>query len=209
IAMIILFYKELVTLSFDEDHASISGIHAKRIHFLFIILTALVIAATMRIVGVLLVSALMTLPVAAAMRLTKSFKQTMFISMLFGELAVIIGLVTGYYFSIPPGGTIVMVSVVILLLAIFKNRTFSKINKKEEIHLLKQECYKNTKRSIDILDFFLNEDRYRTAKDLNEFIEKKYPGISFDTVYRNLHLYNSIGILETTELNGEKQFRMK
>src|SRR5699024_1039997 len=83
IAMIILFYKELVTLSFDEDHASISGIHAKRIHFLFIILTALVIAATMRIVGVLLVSALMTLPVAAAMRLTKSFKQTMFISMLF------------------------------------------------------------------------------------------------------------------------------
>ena len=134
IAMIILFYKELVTLSFDEDHASISGIHAKRIHFLFIILTALVIAATMRIVGVLLVSALMTLPVAAAMRLTKSFKQTMFISMLFGELAVIIGLVTGYYFSIPPGGTIVMVSVVILLLAIFKNRTFSKINKGASFH---------------------------------------------------------------------------
>src|SRR5690625_300018 len=134
IAMIILFYKELVTLSFDEDHASISGIHAKRIHFLFIILTALVIAATMRIVGVLLVSALMTLPVAAAMRLTKSFRQTMFVSILFGELAVIIGLVTGYYFSIPPGGTIVMVSVVILLLAIFKNRTFSKINKGASFH---------------------------------------------------------------------------
>jgi len=134
ITVIILFYKELVTLSFDEDHASISGIHAKHIHFLFIILTALVIAATMRIVGVLLVSALMTLPVAAAMRLTKSFKQTMLVSMLFGEIAVIIGLVTGYYFSIPPGGTIVMVSVVILLLAIFKNSIFSKINKGASFH---------------------------------------------------------------------------
>lgn len=125
IGIISLFYKELVTLSFDEEHARISGIHAKRIHFLFIILTALVIAATMRIVGVLLVSALMTLPVAAAMRLTKGFKQTMFISILFGEISVILGLISGYYFSIPPGGTIVMVAVVILLLAIMKNKWFT------------------------------------------------------------------------------------
>jgi len=124
ITMIILFYKELVTLSFDEEHAQISGIHAKRIHFLFIILTALVIAATMRIVGVLLVSALMTLPVAAAMRLTKGFRQTMFVSILFGEVSVIFGLILGYYFSIPPGGTIVMVAVLILLLSIMKNNLF-------------------------------------------------------------------------------------
>src|SRR5699024_1213936 len=72
---IFLFYKELLTLSFDEEHAVTSGIHAKRIHFLFIILTALVIAASIQIVGVLLVSALMSLPVAAAMRLAGSFKQ--------------------------------------------------------------------------------------------------------------------------------------
>src|SRR5699024_3832190 len=69
VMIIFLFYKELVTLSFDEEHATVSGIHANRIHFLFIILTALVIAASIRIVGVLLVSALMTLPVAAAMRI--------------------------------------------------------------------------------------------------------------------------------------------
>src|SRR5690625_3064160 len=50
-----LFYKELVTLSFDEEHATVSGIHSKRIHFMFIVLTALVIAASIRIVGVLLV----------------------------------------------------------------------------------------------------------------------------------------------------------
>src|SRR5699024_4108241 len=74
ILMISLFYKELLTLSFDEEHASISGIHSKRIHFLFIVLTALVIAASIRIVGVLLVSALMTLPLASAMRLASSFK---------------------------------------------------------------------------------------------------------------------------------------
>lgn len=124
--VVILFYKELFTLSFDEEHATISGIHAKRIHLLFIILTALVIAASIRIVGVLLVSALMTLPVAASMQLAKGFKQMMFLSIAFGEMAVIIGLISGYYLSIPPGGTIVMVSIIILLLSIGLKRITSK-----------------------------------------------------------------------------------
>lgn len=83
------------------------------------------------------------------------------------------------------------------------------MNKREAIRLLKKKGYKTTKRRVDILDFFEGEDRYRTAKDLNDFMERKYPGISFDTVYRNLHLYDDIGVLETTELNGEKQFRMR
>src|SRR5699024_12871961 len=98
ILMISLFYKELLTLSFDEEHATVSGIHSKLIHFLFIVLTALVIAASIRIVGVLLVSALMTLPVASAMRLAKGFKQMVVISIVLGEIAVIGGLISGYYF---------------------------------------------------------------------------------------------------------------
>src|SRR5690625_1426515 len=116
IVTLFFFYKELLTLSFDEEHATVSGIHSKRIHFLFIVLTALVIAASIRIVGVLLVSALMTIPVATSMRVAKSFKQTIFYSILYGEAAVIIGLVSGYYLEIPPGGTIVMTA--LLLLAI-------------------------------------------------------------------------------------------
>lgn len=127
IIMIIIFYKELLTLSFDEEHATVSGIHSKRIHFLFIILTALVIAASIRIVGVLLVSALMTLPVASAMRIAVSFKQLIFFSILFAETAVIVGLVSGYYLSIPPGGTIVMVAIIILIISLgLKRYTVSK-----------------------------------------------------------------------------------
>ncbi|WP_010647394.1 metal ABC transporter permease [Oceanobacillus massiliensis] len=133
VLIVAVFYKELFTLSFDEEHATISGLHAKRIHLLFIILTALVIAASIRIVGVLLVSALMTLPVAASMRLAKGFKQMMFLSILFGELSVIIGLVSGYYLSIPPGGTIVMVSIIILLLAICIKRLSSKPKKARDL----------------------------------------------------------------------------
>src|SRR5690625_1341459 len=85
IITIFFFYKELLTLSLDEGHATVSGIHSKRIHFIFIVLTALVIAASIRIVGVLLVSALMTIPVATAMRFASSFKQLLVFSILFAE----------------------------------------------------------------------------------------------------------------------------
>jgi zinc transport system permease protein len=72
----------------------------------------------MRIVGILLVSSLMTLPVAASIRIAKGFKQAIFFSVLFGEISVIIGLVLAYQLDLAPGGTIVMLSVVILILSI-------------------------------------------------------------------------------------------
>ncbi|MGM7635582.1 metal ABC transporter permease [Bacillus sp. Hm123] len=118
IATVFLLYKELFLLSFDEEHAKASGIAAKSIHFVFIVLVALVIAASMRIVGVLLVSALMTLPVAASMRVARGFKQTIFFSIVFGEIAVVSGLVSAYYLDLAPGGTIVVASILILLLVI-------------------------------------------------------------------------------------------
>ncbi|WP_108670779.1 metal ABC transporter permease [Peribacillus acanthi] len=122
IALIVLLYKELFLLSFDEDHAKASGIPVKKIHFIFIIMVALVIAASMRIVGILLVSSLMTLPVAASIRIAKGFKQTISFSILFGEISVIGGLILSYYLDLAPGGTIVILSVLILILSIlYKN----------------------------------------------------------------------------------------
>ena len=118
-----LLFKELFVLSFDEEYAKASGLPAKWIHMLFMIVTALVIAASMRIVGILLVSSLMTLPVAAAMRLSKSFKQAIILSVIFGELAVLIGLTSAFYLDLAPGGTIVVTSIIILLGAIFIKKT--------------------------------------------------------------------------------------
>ncbi|MFJ5768596.1 metal ABC transporter permease [Psychrobacillus sp. NPDC093180] len=113
------FFKELFVLSFDEEYAKASGLPAKWVHVLFMIVTALVIAGSMRIVGILLVSSLITLPVAAAMRIAKSFKQAIFFSIVFGELAVIVGLASAFYLDLAPGGTIVVVSIIILLLTIY------------------------------------------------------------------------------------------
>jgi len=118
ILVIIFFFKELFLLSFDEEHAVVSGINAKTIHFIFIVTVALVIAASMRIVGILLVSSLMTLPVAASMRIAKGFKQTIILSVIFGEISVMLGLILSYHLDLAPGGTIVVLAVIILLAAI-------------------------------------------------------------------------------------------
>ncbi|NRD80776.1 metal ABC transporter permease [Bacillus sp. BRMEA1] len=118
ITVIILLYKELFLLSFDEEYAKASGLPAKSIHFIFIIMVALVIAASMRIVGIMLVSSLMTLPVAASIRIAKGFKQTIFLSVLFGEISVLGGLFIAYYLNLAPGGTIVMLAVLILIFSI-------------------------------------------------------------------------------------------
>lgn len=125
---IFIFYKELLTLSFDEEHAQVIGLQAQTIHFIFIILIAAVIAASIRIVGVLLVSSLMTLPVACAMRYANSYKQLIFYSILIGEISVITGLIAGYYLSIPPGGTIVIVSLSLLLFSMALDWTIGKLS---------------------------------------------------------------------------------
>jgi zinc transport system permease protein len=111
-------YKELFVLSFDAEYAKVSGINSRYIQMVFMIITALVIGASMRIVGILLVSSLMTIPVAAAIQLAKSFKGAMLYSIIFGELAVIIGLVAAYHLDIAPGGTIVITSILILLVVL-------------------------------------------------------------------------------------------
>ncbi|TDQ41713.1 metal ABC transporter permease [Aureibacillus halotolerans] len=117
-SVLVFLYKELVFLSFDEEHAKASGMPTKKVHFVFIVIVALVIAASMRIVGIMLVSALMTLPVATSIRIAKGFKETIVLSIVFGELAVVGGLVAAYYLELPSGGTIVMVSIALLCIVL-------------------------------------------------------------------------------------------
>lgn len=112
---IVLFYKELFILSFDEEYSKVIGI-PKWIQFLFIVIVAMVISASMRVVGILLVSALITLPIAISMRITKGFKQLLALSVILGELSVILGLIIAFYMNISPGGVIVVLLVVMLIL---------------------------------------------------------------------------------------------
>ncbi|MBO2533577.1 MAG: metal ABC transporter permease [Planifilum fulgidum] len=126
LAVIFLFYKELFALSFDEESAVVSGIPHRLIHLVFFLAVALAIAASIRVVGILLVSALMTLPVAAALQISGSFRRTILYSLLFSEVSVLCGLSAAYYLDWSSGGTIVLVSLLILvsILALKRVRRF-------------------------------------------------------------------------------------
>ncbi|WP_126424704.1 metal ABC transporter permease [Brevibacillus marinus] len=112
---VVLIYKELFAVSFDEEFARVSGVSYRWINLWFMILVALTIAASMRIVGVLLISALITLPVAASLQLAASFRQAMLLAILFAETAVLSGLYVAYQLDWASGGTIVLAAVFILL----------------------------------------------------------------------------------------------
>ncbi len=118
IVFVKLFYKELFYIAFDEEGAKIAGIPVKSINLFFIVLIAMTITLSMRIVGVLLVSSLMVVPVAASLQIAKSFKQATFLSVIFAEISVVLGIIISYYLELASGGTIVLLSVVFLLLVL-------------------------------------------------------------------------------------------
>lgn len=111
----LLLYKELMFITFDEPGAVLAGLPVKKINFVITLLTAITVSVAARSVGALIVSSLMVIPVACAMRLANSYKKTVIYSVLFALLFTVVGLVLSYYFSLKPGGTIVLTGVAVLI----------------------------------------------------------------------------------------------
>lgn len=122
IVLILIFYKQIILVSFDEAYAKLVGIKIGRFQFVSTLILALVVSLSIVTVGVLLVSSLMIIPVAAAMKVGKSFKNTVTIAIFFSEISVIAGMWISYEFNIPPGATIVLINIFILFLTGFFKR---------------------------------------------------------------------------------------
>lgn len=82
------------------------------------------------------------------------------------------------------------------------------MNTNDAIKILKDNDLKYTKKREDMINIFVKEDKYINAKHIQQQLDKDYPGISFDTIYRNLHLFKDLKIIESTELDGEMKFRI-
>lgn len=118
LAVVLLHRKELFLLSFDEDAAAVTGLPVRYFNIMISVLTALVISAAIKIVGALLVSALLTVPAACSLALSRSFRQAIAIVVVVGEAAVLAGLWIAGIWNLAPGGTVVLLLIVLLILSL-------------------------------------------------------------------------------------------
>lgn len=118
IAAIGALYKELFFASFDEQVAAAAGLRTRVINLILVVLAAITVSLAIRIVGILLIGALMVIPAITAMQYRVSFKRTMALSILFSLVAIVTGLVISFYLNLPSGGTIVMIALTVFFLSL-------------------------------------------------------------------------------------------
>lgn len=114
---IIKYYKSLFCLVFDEEWAETTGLPVAKLNTILIVLAALTVAVSMRIIGVLLVGALMVIPVITASGIGKGFRSTLIAAIALSLFSVGAGITLSYYIGWPSGGTIVIVMLVEAVLA--------------------------------------------------------------------------------------------
>jgi zinc transport system permease protein len=122
---LLFLYNKLIYVTFDETSAKTAGINVKLVNYIFTLLVGATISLSIRVMGILVVSSIIVVPVATAMQLKKGFSKTLIFSILFGFLDVMIGLVLSYYINSAPGGTIALTSVMFLLLTLSLNKFFN------------------------------------------------------------------------------------
>ncbi len=110
LGLVAVFYKDLMFVAFDSEMAQVTGIPAERLYLLLVSLMSLVVVMSIRVVGIVLVSALVVTPAAAAFQLTESFRKMMALSAAFGMGSCVFGLVIADWLSIAPGATIVLLA---------------------------------------------------------------------------------------------------
>ncbi|KOG17879.1 MULTISPECIES: metal ABC transporter permease [Streptomyces] len=107
--------RQLFAVSQDEEFARVTGLPVRALNLLIAVTAAVTVTVAMRVVGLLLVSALMVVPVAAAQQLSKSFRMTFVLAVATGITVTLAGTVTSYYQDVPPGATIVLYAIGIFI----------------------------------------------------------------------------------------------
>ncbi len=117
LGVILFYYDEILSITFDEEFARVSGIRTDRINKVLVLLTAVTVVLTMNIVGILLISALLILPAVTAFQLARGFKSSLAISALTAVTSVIAGIFLSIVVNLPTGATIVLTNFFLFVLA--------------------------------------------------------------------------------------------
>jgi len=122
LALLLAFSKELYFIAYDEEVAKTSGINVRLLNYLLVTVVAIIIALSIRVVGSLLIGALMVIPTVAALQYRIGFLPTMGISLIFAIFSVISGMTLSFYFSLPSGATIVICVLVLFIISLVINK---------------------------------------------------------------------------------------
>ena len=126
VATVTLTRNQLLYVTFDETAAAVSGISVSWYNRVMVMLTALVVVGAMQIMGVILVAAMLVVPVAGASQVSRSFTESLFVSVALAELAVLLGIGFAYYGEATAGGVIVLVAVSIYVLTVVAGKLQSR-----------------------------------------------------------------------------------
>lgn len=120
--VLLALYKELLSVTFDEEHARIGGMPVQLINKIFMILTAMTVAMAMSVVGVLLVTSMIVVPVATALQVARSFRGALLVGVLVGLVSVVVGITASFWLDLAPGGTVVLTAVGMLMVVVIYKR---------------------------------------------------------------------------------------
>jgi len=132
IGIVVALYKEYLILSFDEEYATAIGMPVEKLYLLLLAMIALTVVVLIRVVGMILVIALLTFPAAMARQFTHNMKTMMFLSVLFGFLFTLGGLWLSYILKLPSGATIILLGGTVLAISFGVSRLRLKNNKIKE-----------------------------------------------------------------------------
>jgi zinc transport system permease protein len=123
IALLLLLgsYRKLLFATLDEESAQASGIPVFWLNLMLVILSAVTVALAMRIVGILLIGALMVLPISTALLYRENFARTVLMATLFSLVSVIAGLLSSYYLGLSSGASIVLIALGFFIASLFLN----------------------------------------------------------------------------------------
>ncbi|MBE6810212.1 MAG: metal ABC transporter permease [Ruminococcaceae bacterium] len=122
IAVYILFYQKIFTVTFDEDFASVTGVKARLYNSINAIMTALIVVIGMRIMGALLISSIITFPALSSMRICKHYKCTVIVAAVVSVISFVTGILLSFTFDIPAGAAVVLTNLAIFLILSFVGR---------------------------------------------------------------------------------------
>jgi zinc transport system permease protein len=128
LASVSILYKQFLYITFDEEQAKVSGLQVLKLNYLFIVLASVTVIASMRLVGILLISSLIVIPNITAMMFGTGFRRTALISVFISMVSVVSGIVLSYILNSAPSGTIVLISVFVFLITFSVKSSIKKLS---------------------------------------------------------------------------------